>query len=186
MSCDMTGGGGFAFQWRATPPPGYGGAVSIAKLAQQAVSKMTLNGPDIGIAPKPGGKGLVGLPVWLWDNVSPTTYGPNTASASASGVTVTATGQVSQIAWDMGDGTTVTCDDAGVAYQPSFGARMPACGHVYTRTSAHQPGGAYPITATSTWVVNWQATTGQSGQISVTRQSRTSAVIGELQVLNNN
>jgi hypothetical protein len=52
-------------------------------------------------------------------------------------------------------------------------------------TSAAQPGGAYAINATATWVVNWTATTGQQGTITVTRQSATTAVIGELQVLNN-
>ena len=126
----------------------------------------------------------VGLPVWLWDNVTPTTWGPNTATAAAAGVTVTATGTATQIVWSMGDGSTVTCTGPGVAYQSSFGDRAPACGHIYTVTSAAQPGGAYAINATATWVVNWTATTGQQGTITVTRQSATTAVIGELQVLN--
>lgn len=187
--CPLISGAGLpggAGKWFQNPPPGYGGAVDVAALAQEAVRKMALQGPAIGIAPKAGGHSLVGLPVWLWDNVSPTTWGPNTAQAAAGGVTVTATGQVQQIVWSMGDGTSVTCATAGVAYVPSMGAQTPACGHVYTETSANQPGGAYPITATSTWVVNWQATTGQTGQITVTRQSNTSAAIGEASALNTN
>jgi len=187
--CPLIAGDGMpggTTRWWPAPPPGYGGTVDVAALAQEAVRKLALRGPSIGIAPKAGGHSLVGLPVWLWDNVSPTTWGPNTAQAAAGGVTVTATGQVQQIVWSMGDGTSVTCATAGVEYVPSMGAQTPACGHVYTETSANQPGGAYPITANSTWVVNWTATTGQTGQITVTRQSRTSAAIGEASALNTN
>ncbi len=171
-------------RWFQNPPPGYGGAVDVAALARQAVKNMALVGPAIGIAPKVGGKSAVGLPVWLWDTVTPTTWGPNTATAAAGGVTVTATGSATQIVWSMGDGSTVTCNGPGTAYQPSFGDQAPDCGHTYSVTSAAQPGGTYAITATATWVVNWTANTGQQGTITVTRQSATTAVIGELQVLN--
>ncbi|RAG81234.1 ATP/GTP-binding protein [Streptacidiphilus pinicola] len=178
----LPGGGA---QWFQNPPPGFGGAVNVQALAQQAVSKMGLQGPAIGIAPPPGSKGVVGLPVWLWDNVSATTWGPNTASASAGAVTVTAIGSVTQIVWDMGDGQTETCASPGEAYQASFGNAQPPCGHTYTTISGAQPGGKYAINATATWVVNWQATTGQTGQITVTRKSASSVVIGELRDLNN-
>ncbi len=181
-----TGLPGGTGKWFRSPPPGYGGAVDVAALAQEAARRMALQGPAIGIAPKAGSHSLVGLPVWLWDNPGPTTWGPDTAQAAAGGVTVTATGQVQQILWSMGDGTSVTCATAGVPYQPSMGAQTPACGHVYTATSANHAGGAYPITATSTWVVDWTATTGQTGQITVHRQSRTSAAIGEAAALNTN
>jgi hypothetical protein len=187
-TCPLNAGKGLpgdSARWFQSPPPGYGGGVDVAALAQQAVKNMALVGPDIGIAPKVGGRGLVGLPVWLWDNVTPTTWGPNAASASAGGVTVTAKGSATQIAWTIGDGASVTCQGPGTAYQPSFGDRTPDCGHIYTVTSAAQPGGAYAIGATATWAVDWTATTGQKGTITVTRRSATRAVIGELQVLNN-
>ncbi|WP_157596640.1 ATP/GTP-binding protein [Streptacidiphilus rugosus] len=187
-NCPLIAGSGLpggAGRWFQNPPPGYGGGVDVQALAQQAVSKMALVGPAVGIAPPPGTKGVVGLPVWLWDNVSPTTWGPNTAAASAGGVTVTATGSATQIVWTMGDGATVTCDNPGVAYQASFGAQVPVCGHIYTATSDKEPGGKYTITATSTWVVDWTATTGQTGQITVTRQSNSAVEIGELRTVNN-
>ncbi|WP_051942975.1 hypothetical protein [Streptacidiphilus rugosus] len=186
--CPLISGTGLAggtAKWFQNPPPGFGGAVNVQALAQQAVSQMALVGPAVGIAPPPGSKGVVGLPVWLWDNVSPATWGPNTAAASAGGVTVTATGSATQIVWSMGDGSTVTCDNPGVAYQASFGAQVPACGHIYTATSDKEPGGKYAITATSTWVVDWTATTGQTGQITVTRQSTSAVEIGELRSVNN-
>ncbi|MFF3249121.1 hypothetical protein ACFYWY_36580 [Streptomyces sp. NPDC002870] len=86
--------------WLAEPPEAE--AINPAVLAQRAVDKMALTGPDININPKPGGKGLVGMPVWMAANQGATTWGPNTASASAGGVTVTATAAVSKVVWAMG------------------------------------------------------------------------------------
>ena len=40
---------------------------------QRAIAQMNLDGPDIGIAPQTDGPGLVGLPTWLWNRVSPST-----------------------------------------------------------------------------------------------------------------
>ncbi|WP_438490761.1 ATP/GTP-binding protein [Streptomyces sp. S186] len=168
--------------WAADPPKGP--TVDPATLAQQAVDKMALRGPEIGIVPKPGGTGLVGLPVWMWTAKSPETYGPNTASATAGPVTVTATAKVAQIVWDMGDGHTVTCTTAGTPYEPSYGkAKSPDCGYLYRQSSKDEPGQKYTVTATSTWHVDWTGG-GQSGQLTQTRQSRTQITIGQLKVLN--
>ncbi|MBV9022528.1 MAG: hypothetical protein JO362_01695 [Streptomycetaceae bacterium] len=172
-------------RWSKNPPPGYGGGPDPAVLAQQVVKQMGLRGADVGIAPKPGSTGLVGLPVWLWDRTSPTTWGPVSASASAAGITVTATAKVTQIVWSMGDGSSVTCSTAGTPYQASYGNRpSPDCGHIYQQTSAGQSGGVFPLQAVSTWSVAWTATTGQTGTITTIRTSNSQVAIGQLQVLN--
>ncbi|MEV7381916.1 ATP/GTP-binding protein [Streptomyces lydicus] len=159
-------------------------AVDPAVLAREAVDKMRLTGPDIGILPKPGGKGLVALPVWMWTAKTAEAYGPNTATASAGAVTVTATAKVDQIVWDMGDGQSVTCTTAGTPYKASYGKRRsPDCGYLYQRSSKDEPGQEYHVTATSTWTVNWNGS-GQSGQLTETRQSQTQVAIGQLKVLN--
>ncbi|WSC24922.1 ATP/GTP-binding protein (plasmid) [Streptomyces sp. NBC_01766] len=177
------GDGSTVFFWSATPPKA--AAVDPAVVAQQAVDKMLLAGPKIELRPKPGKTGLVGLPVWMWTVVSPSTFGPNTATATAGAVSVTATAKVSKIVWAMGDGTSETCNGPGTPYRASFGkAPSPTCGHTYTRTSGSQPGKKYTVTATSTWSINWSVVGGgESGQLTETRQSRTTASIGELQVL---
>ncbi len=92
--------------WLAEPPEQE--AVAPTVLAQRAVDSMTLLGPDIA-SPRAAWKYTVGVPMWMWVNQSATTYGPNTASASAGGITVTATAKVSKIVWQMGDGASVTC-----------------------------------------------------------------------------
>ncbi|MFJ2938000.1 ATP/GTP-binding protein [Streptomyces sp. NPDC087219] len=158
-------------------------AVDPAVLAQQAIDQMILRGPDIGIVPKPEGMGLVGMPVYLWTERGPETYGPNVASASAGGITVTATAKVARIVWQMGDGKTVTCTTPGTPYKPAYGTKSsPDCGHRYAKPST-AGAGTYHVVATSTWTIDWQATTGQSGQLAQTRQSAVDIRVSELQAV---
>ncbi|MEV5989321.1 ATP/GTP-binding protein [Streptomyces sp. NPDC052051] len=171
------------YVWMARLPAA--APVDPAVLAQRAVDKMKLAGPDIA-SPRAAGRYTVGVPVWMWVNRSATTYGPNSASATAGGVTVTATAEVSKIAWSMGDGSSVTCTGPGTPYSASEGmAESPTCGHVYSKTSAGQRSGKYQVTATSTWRVNWQVTDGggETGQLTETRQSQMQVATGELQVV---
>jgi hypothetical protein len=169
--------------WMAGPPAA-APQVDPAVLAQQAVDKMTLRGPEIGITPKPGGKGVVGMPVYMWTQKGPETYGPNTESASAGGITVTATALVSRIVWTMGDGHSVTCTTAGTPYEASFGKKpSPDCGYQYTEPSSTQPSGRFHVTATSTWTIPWQGG-GQNGTLTRSRTSAVDIDVAEVQVLN--
>ncbi|MFD7824564.1 ATP/GTP-binding protein [Streptomyces sp. NPDC059780] len=172
---------GLAFWAADQPPPG----VPPEVLAQRAVDQMLLKGPAIGITPKPGGRGVVGMPVYLWTEKGPETYGPNTASASAGGITVTATAKVSRIVWQMGDGKTVTCTTAGTPYKAAYGKKpSPDCGHRYEAPSSTTGSGTYHVTATSTWTIGWEATSGQSGQLTEVRDSAVDITVAEVQVLN--
>lgn len=167
--------------WAADPPVAQ---VDPAVLAQQAVDKMLLKGPRIGITPKPGGKGVVGMPVYMWTGKGAATYGPNQASATAGAVTVTATAKVSKIVWTMGDGTAVTCTTAGTPYSAEYGKKpSPDCGHRYTQPSSSTESGKYHVTATSTWTVDWTGG-GQTGQLTEIRDSAVDITVAEVQVLN--
>ncbi|BCY10930.1 hypothetical protein [Actinoplanes sp. L3-i22] len=154
---------------------------SPEELARRALATITLKGPAIGI----GTAGLVFTPVWLWTTVTPNTWGPISASASAGGLTVTITARTEQIVWDMGNGDSVTCtapgtkQGAGEADRPS-----PTCGYDgYPQPSRTQRGGAYTVTGTSAWRVTW-AGGGQTGVIDQTRTSSTTVRIDEAQVVN--
>ncbi|MGW3956448.1 ATP/GTP-binding protein [Streptomyces sp. NPDC004752] len=154
----------------------------LRELAQRAADSMALLGPDIA-SPRAAGKYTVGVPMWMWVNQSATTYGPNTASASAGGITVSARAKVSKIVWMMGDGASVTCNGPGTPYQASEGmAQSPTCGHVYSKTSAVAQNGKYPVTATSTWTIDWQGG-GQAGQLTEVRQTNVQVAMGEVQVV---
>ncbi|MCX4993348.1 ATP/GTP-binding protein [Streptomyces sp. NBC_00568] len=158
--------------------------VDPEQLAREAVDRMLLTGPDIA-SPRTAGRYVVGMPMWMWVHQSPTSYGPNSASATLAGVTVTATAKVNHIDWAMGDGSMVTCNGPGTAYTASYSKQeSPTCGHTYTRTSATQRDGKYPVAATATWTVDWQVNGGgETGQFTETRQSQAQVPIGEVQVV---
>ncbi len=175
--------------WSQNPPPNSGAGPTPGEVARLAIDRMRLSAINIGIAPEPGpdSVGLVGMPVWMWAKAPDDhTFGPITASASAGGITITATAKVRQVTWDMGDGTEVVCDTAGSPYKPSYGRKdSPNCGHTYTKSSAHEADDAYTVTATSSWVVTWSGA-GQTGTIRLDGLNRSTQIrIGEAQVLVN-
>lgn len=179
------------------PPPGSSwelmwienGTVTIdpVVLANRAIASMDLDPITIGIVPESGPNrvGLVGLPVWMWvDSPTGDTFGPITASASEGTVSVSATASVSSIVWNMGDGTKVNCTGKGTPYADHYGKQAsPTCGHRYAKMSDDQPDGAYQVTATSHWVVEWTGG-GQSGTIEFDLTTEPLPIrIGEAQVL---
>lgn len=175
------------FIWSQNPPPGPSTGPTPREVAQLAMDQMNLRAIDIGVAPEPGPDsiGLVGMPVWMWaSSPDADTYGPATASASAGGITVTATARVDTITWDMGDGNEVVCGSAGTPYEPTYGQQeSPDCGHTYEKSSSLEASGKYTVTAASNWVVAW-AGAGQSGTIRLNDLQRSVEVaIGEAQVL---
>ncbi|MFE5334758.1 hypothetical protein ACFQ8E_02495 [Isoptericola sp. NPDC056573] len=165
--------------WQENPP----GAppADPAAIARRAFAALPLTAIDIGIVPEdgPGRVGLVGMPTWMWAR-SPTAnqVGPRETSATDQGLTVSLDARVDRVVWDMGDGTTVTCDGPGTPYQDSYGKKeSPDCGHTYTRQ------GEYQVTATTYWVADWTGGD-QSGQLTDDFTSpATTITVGELQVL---
>jgi len=173
--------------WSQDPPPNSGTGPTPREVAQIAIEQMDLRAIDIGITPEPGEDsiGIVGMPVWMWAaNPDEHTVGPITESASAGGITVTATAKLHTITWDMGDGSEVTCMSAGTAYKASYGrAKSPDCGHTYEKSSSKKPDGKYTVTATSDWVITWEGA-GQTGTIRLNGLTRSAAIaVGEAQVL---
>ncbi|MEV0521833.1 ATP/GTP-binding protein [Streptomyces sp. NPDC050439] len=167
--------------WAAEAPP----AIDPEVLAQEAVDKMNLVGPDIA-SPRTAGRYTVGVPMWMWVDTSPTTFGPNTATATAGNVTVSATAKVASIRWSMGDEKSVTCQGAGTKYKASYGmTKSPDCGHLYRTSSKDHAGGHFKGTATATWAVDWQVTggAGEQGAFTEVRESNFEVSVGSMRVL---
>jgi hypothetical protein len=116
-------------------PPGYGGQqgppAQIAAFNLIVATNLILP-PEVHTAPfdtarRPASVGLVGLPVWMWQNPQiVATWGPINPTVlvgplnllgipiPALGVTVNALGQ--RIDWYMGDGTDVVCNGLSAPY----------------------------------------------------------------------
>lgn len=117
--------------------------VSVRELAEKARSEITFEKPDIGSAPCSDAncQGAVGVPVWLWTQDFPS----QTESASAGGRTVRVTDEVTKVTWDLGDGTSITCNSSGTRYDRSIGwATSPDCGV----PNGYSKAGRYTVTAT--------------------------------------
>lgn len=153
-------------------------------LAQTAISRMGLAAIRIGSFPhtvdrSPMSLGVVGRNVWMWvDGATASTFGPITQSVTERGFTVTATAEVVEVVWDMGNGDSVSCGE-GTPYPASTDddPASPDCGYVYT-TDGH-----YLITATTHWAINW-AGIGQAGTIPMQLTTSETLSIAEIQVVN--
>jgi hypothetical protein len=132
-------------------------ALDAQQLAQRAEQALVMPRPAVEMSPEPDVAQLTGLPVWLW--LEPGAWAPKSVTLSANGVTVTATATPQRVVWNMGDGSTVTCAGAGTPFpEHSSGDAMapsPTCGHTFHRTSEMEPGGAFHVTATVVWRVDW-------------------------------
>lgn len=166
--------------WLPTPPAGFG--VDPGELAERAVETMRLEGPAIRTPIDGDEIGTVGIPLWLWTEQTPTTWGPASATASVPGLSVTATATALWIDWEMGDGATVRCEGPGTPYIEGQ-TYSPTCQHIYEVSSAGLPGDKYTVTGTTTWEVQWSGG-GVSGVLHVERSSSMQVPIGELHVLN--
>lgn len=173
--------------WAQDPPPNSGAGPTPRDVAEIAIKQMNIHAINVGITPRPGQNsiGIVGMPVWMWAaNPDVQSVGPMTASATAAGITVTASGRLLKVTWDMGDGNSVTCAGAGTPYNTAAGqSKSPDCGYVYQKSSSHEPDGKYTVTATSDWVITWSGA-GQTGTIRLNGLARSVEIsVGEAQVL---
>jgi hypothetical protein len=139
--------------------------VLAADLAYEASRELPLPHPHPAMSPAIGADQLVGLSTWLW--LEPGSWATLDATASVPGLSATATATPTRVRWDMGDGTIVTCDGPGVAYDPTRDddAQSTDCKHTYQHVSADEPSGAYAATVAVDWAITWSATNGQGGTL---------------------
>lgn len=131
----------------AQPPGGPPPPDRPYDLGMTAVRMIHFDAPELHTAP--AGTAVVGMPVWLWYIRTPTTGGPQSATAHGRTLSVTATATLTGVHWDTGDGGGTDCTDPGTPYLA--GATRPSCGYTYHTSSAGQPGTDYYLTATMTW-----------------------------------
>lgn len=180
--------------WAANPPADTG--PSAEQLAQEALLAMNLTMGEIGSTPPattgdPNAVGAIGLPIWLWiSNPASNTTGPIPETESAPGLSVSALGTLDRVEWTLtsASGATIgaiTCDGANAAGTPYDGRNSaepsPTCGF---GADLNNSPGTLTLTGTAHWVVEWQSSGGQSGQIPFTPPPNSTQIrIGELQAL---
>ena len=144
----------FGLMWVQTAS---GAPPTPATLGLEAVSELRYPSAAIEMAPPTNTGTVVGLSTWLW--VNPAVAQTLTATATAGGVSATATAQLYDVVWTMGDGSQVTCYGPGTPYNPSVSdqAQHTGCGYTYQQSSGSQPGQRYTVTANVYWHVTWAA-----------------------------
>ena len=155
--------------------PGEAGAKAMARLKLPTLKARI--GPD----PSENEWGMipVGYPVWLFAE------GETSLSDSdeVEDLSVSLEAELTSTTFDMGDGTTVTCQGPGTVYTGDVepATPSPTCGHTYQQV----PQGtakSYTVTATAHWTVTWTAM-GESATVTDSTSSTTELPVGELQVV---
>jgi hypothetical protein len=172
----------FADMWQYNPAEPEAGP-SPEVLARQAYDQVPLVVPQPRTSPPADAEQIVGFPTWLW--VEPAAWQTFSATAAIPGLSVTVTASPRHVTWDTGDGTTFTCAGAGTPWNPAAGdGQTTDCSHTYQYVSSARPSGRYRVTATVTWSVTWEASTGEAGTLA--DASRTAAfglAVGERQAV---
>jgi hypothetical protein len=128
-------------------------APSPHALASQAESHLQLPSPVVDTSPAASNL-TVNVATWLWVNSSD--WRAFTATATAGPVSATATATPSEVIWDLGNGSQITCYGPGTPWTANAPAEDPSgCSYTYSRSSANQPDGTYTITTTVYWHVTW-------------------------------
>lgn len=160
--------------WLGIYDPGdpFSGLLAAERAAELAVERLDLPPPDLGFSPP--GDLLVGLPTWLWVD---TAWDAASAVATVTDVTSAVSARPLSVRWDLGDGTAIACEGPGTPYDAArpADAQASTCSHVYQRSSAAQPDGSYAVTATVTYAITWEATTGESGDLGTVERSTTAS-----------
>jgi len=121
-------------------------------LAQEAVKNLRLPDPSIKVNPSAAAVQMLYVPTWLWVDAS--TWGSRSATASAGGLSVTATAKPTKVVWSAGGGPSTTCNGPGTPWTVGTdpAKQSPTCGLTYTAVPI---GGTSTLRATVTWAVSW-------------------------------
>ncbi len=153
----------------------------VERVVRSLVSRLELPVPVPSVGPDPHanewGMAVVGYPLWLWtDNPAEVS-----STVSGEGITIAIVARRGVTSFAMGDGGRVECGRM-TPYSASVkpGAKSPTCGYVYGQPSL--PRGAYTVSASSRWVVEWSAL-GFQGSLPVTVTGERELRVGELHAL---
>lgn len=133
------------------------GNPQVAANAAYDEARRKISSPQLGMTPLVG-QALVGTDTWLWLDNPASAFGTVSATASVPGFQVTATLTATEVTWELGDGTTVTCRNPGTKWTAAKGeGPSPTCGHRYLAE------GDMAVAATVRWEGSWASSDGRFG-----------------------
>lgn len=173
---------GFAFRWIFPPTPG---AIAVDVRARLSGR---LPEPTVAASPVVGTASIVGVPVFVavtnWTGVV-----SDSGCAGAVCVTVTATPTLRFSPGEPGT-IAIACSGSGSRFDPAQPPKtqaetVGACAHAYRqRTGVSDRPAAWPGVVAVSWVISWQANTGETGSLpSVTRSTALPRSVQEVQTV---
>jgi hypothetical protein len=138
--------------WFVTKFRVFGAGPGPELLAQEAVKALRLPNPLIKVNPPAGSLQVLYVPTWLWVDAS--TWGSRSATASAGGLSVTATAKPTKVVWSASGGPSTTCNGPGTPWTAGTdpAKASPTCGVTFTAVPG---GGTSTLRATVTWAISW-------------------------------
>jgi hypothetical protein len=134
----------------------------------------------------PSGDQIVNLPTWLWTD--PADWVERRSTLSVPGVTVTVVARPEAAVWSLGDGSVLTCDGPGAAYDPTrpASAQSSTCTHTFARSSASHSDHAFAASVAVRWRAAWTvAGAPGGGDLGVIERTTAFPVrVGEVQAIN--
>ncbi|MBI2705987.1 MAG: hypothetical protein HYX32_11970 [Actinobacteria bacterium] len=151
--------------------------VSPEALARYASAQLTLPLPAPQTSPPSDRLQTVGLLTWL----HVTNFAGDQRTATAGAVSATVYAEPVEVRWDMGNGDTVSCGDAGAVYGTTDSTN---CSYLFINRSTGLAGGVFDGGVTITWRVRWDSNIGQTGDLgTVSRTTPIAWTVVEYQAL---
>ncbi|MEP9385552.1 hypothetical protein [Nocardioides sp. KR10-350] len=161
--------------------------VDPAVLAQRALGRMKLVTADAKIAPGPNFHTYINIDNWLW--IPPEQWHTLNLSVSAGPTTVTVTAAPVRVDWNMGNGETKQCADAGRPSTPGMGeSAKTTCSYAYTSLT-NPDGDTHTVSAQLVYAVTWACTgtcltpSGDLGEITAPAGQTTSIEVRQRQTV---
>lgn len=142
-----------------------------AQVGAMAAASLKLPSPKARRSPDdrlPDGRATTYVRLQTWFYVPVAQWKPLTVSATAGGVTATATATPRMLAFDPGDGSAVvSCAGPGRAWvfgqDKNFDVAPGGCSYAYLRSSYGYPGGMVTARYSITWSIRWTGAGGAGG-----------------------
>lgn len=159
--------------WALSPP------VDPTTLRDNALARIDPPAPSIATSPPVGVPAIVGVDTWLWTEDP---WQPIIEADAEGGVSVEVVATPVEVRWDFGDGGVVTCAGPGSPWHEL--AEPTHCSHRFIRSSAGQPGDAFPTTVTAVWTLTWSLNDADQGSLgTLDRTSSSSVAVAESHAL---